>query len=176
MLTIITISRGQSMSAALYMISANYRAILQMALDEGLDADEELREALINIRGELQEKVDNLCYVIRALNEEEESLRAEAARLAEKATARANKAARLKEYLMGNLNAAGVTKVRAPHFTVSIVQGRETAAIDSEDQIPQNFWKVETTLKKRDLIDALKSGDEIPGARLTRGEPYILIK
>lgn len=164
------------MSAALYMISHNYREILQMALDEGLEADEELREALVNIRGELQEKVDNLCYVIRALGEEEESLRAEAARLAEKATARANKAVRLKEYLMSNLNAAGVTKVRAPHFTVSIVQGRETVAIASDDQIPQQFWKVETTLKRRDLIDALKRGEEVPGTQLTRGEPYILIK
>ena len=164
------------MSAALYMISQNYREILQMALDEGNEADEELREALVNIRGELQEKVDNICYVIRALGEEEESLRAEAARLTEKAVARGNKAIRLKEYLMSNLNAAGVTKVRAPHFTASVVQGRETAAIESEEQIPREYWKIETTLRKRDLIDALKRGEEIPGAQLTRGEPYILIK
>jgi len=164
------------MSAALYMIAANYRNILQMALDEGLEADEELREALLNIRDELADKVDNVCYVIRALAEEEESLRNEAARLADKATARANKAARLKEYLMGNMNAAGVTKVRAPHFTVSVVQGRETASIVSEDQIPASFFKVETTLKKRELIDALKRGEEVPGAQLSRGEPFVLIK
>ena len=109
------------MSAALYMIAANYRSILQMALDEGNDSDDELREALHNIRDELREKSDNLCYVIRALGEQEESLRSEAARLSEKAAARANKAARLKEYLMGCLQSAGVTKVNGAHHTVSVV-------------------------------------------------------
>lgn len=164
------------MSAALYMIAANYRNILQMALDEGLEADEELREALLNIRDELSEKVDNVCYVIRALNEQAESLKAEADRLNEKATARANRAARLKEYLLGNLNAAGVTKVQAAHHTVSVVKGRETVVVNTELGIPSQFWKVERTLKKRDLIDALKGGEEILGVELTRGEPYLLIK
>jgi uncharacterized coiled-coil DUF342 family protein len=164
------------MSAALYMIAANYRSILQMALDEGLESDEELREALLNIRDELSDKVDNVCYVIRALNEQADSLKAEAERLSEKATARSNKAARLKEYLLGNLNAAGVTKVQAAHHTVSVVKGRETVAVTSELAIPSQFWKVETTLKKRDLIDALKRGEAVAGAELTRGEPYLLIK
>lgn len=164
------------MSAALYMIAANYRNILQMALDEGLEADEELREALLNIRDELSGKVDNVCYVIRALNEQAESLKSEAERLSEKATSRANKAARLKEYLLGNLNAAGVTKVQAAHHTVSVVKGRETVAVQSEQEIPAQFWKVETTLKKRELISALKRGDQISGAELTCGEPYLLIK
>ena len=164
------------MSAALYMIAANYRNILQMALDEGLEADEELREALLNIRDELADKVDNVCYVIRALNEQADSLKNEAERLTEKAKARANRADRLKEYLMGNLNAAGVTKVQAAHHTVSVVKGRETVAIRSEQEIPAQFWKVETSLKKRELIDALKRGEEISGAELTRGDSYILIK
>jgi hypothetical protein len=164
------------MSAALYMIAANYRNILQMALDEGLEADEELREALLNIRDELADKVDNVCYVIRALNEQADSLKNEAERLTEKAKSRANRADRLKEYLMGSLNAAGVSKVQAPHHTVSVVKGRETVAIRSEQEIPAQFWKVETSLKKRELIDALKRGEEISGAELTRGDSYILIK
>jgi hypothetical protein len=164
------------MSAALYMIAANYRAILQMALDEGLEADEELREALLNIRDELSTKVDNVCYVIKALNEQADSLKAEAERLSEKATSRANKAARLKEYLLGNMNAAGVTKVQSAHYTVSVVKGRETVAIKSEQDIPAQFLKVETTVKKKDLIEALKRGEEVPGAELTRGDSYLLIK
>lgn len=164
------------MSAPMYMIATNYRTILQMALDEGLDADEELKTALLDIRDELSEKADNISYVIKALLEEEESLKAEAARLAERAKSRAGSAKRLKSYLMTSLQGAGVTKVKCAHFTVSVVKGREVVVIDDEAKIPDDFWETSRSLVKSLVGEALRASAKVPGAHLGTSEPYVLIK
>ena len=165
------------MSAPLYMIASNYRAILQMAIDEGPDADDELKAALFNIRDELSEKADNICYIIRALDEEEESLKKEAMRLTDRARSRAGSAKRLRAYLMSCLQGAGVTKVKCAHFGVTIVKGREILVIEDEQKIPNKFWETPPKEMSKALVgSALKSGEEVPGAKLGTGEPYILIK
>jgi len=165
------------MSAPLYMIASNYRAILQMALDEGLDADEELRQALHDIRDELAVKADNICYVRKALLEEEASLKAEAKRLVERAKVRENKAARMEEYLKSCLEGAGVTKVRAAHFNVNIVKGREILIIDDEAKISNDFWvQPPKELDKGAVKRALQAKEEVNGARLGIGDAFIVIK
>ena len=35
---------------------------------------------------------------------------------------------------------------------------------------------METSLKKRELLEALRAGQDVPGAFLTRGKPFVLIK
>lgn len=164
------------MSAPLYMIATNYRAILEMALAEGLDADEELRDALLNIRDELSTKADNICYVIKALLEEEESLKKEALRLAKRAKSREGSAERLKEYLKSCLEGAGVVKVKADHFNVTIVKGREILVVGDESKIPNKFWaQPPKELDKAAVKLALQAKEEVDGATLGRGDPYILI-
>lgn len=165
------------MSAPLYMIATNYRAILQLALDEGLEADDELRQALLDIRDELAVKADNICYVIKAMLEEEASLKAEAKRLVERAKVRENKADRMREYLKSCLEGAGVTKVRAAHFNVSIMKGKEILIIDDEKKIPNPFWvQPEKELDKAAVKLALQAKEEVDGARLGTGDAFIVIK
>lgn len=165
------------MGAALHMIATNYRSILQMALDEGLAADDELKNALADIRDDLATKADNICYVIQALYEEEASLKAEAKRLVERAQVRANNAGRLEEYLKSCLQGAGVTKVKAEHFGVTICKGREKLVIDDEKKISNQFWvQPPKELDKAAVKRALQAKEEVNGARLSIGEPYLLIK
>jgi len=161
----------------MYMIAQNYRVILQMALDEGLEADQELRDALGNIRDELSEKADNIAYVIKALNEAEESLKNESARLASRAKSRASKAANLKEYLRGCLEGAGVKNVKTAHFTVFITKARTSVSVTDKALIPSQYWeKQEPKLLTSAVADALKSNVEVPGATLVEGSPSLTIK
>lgn len=164
------------MSAPLYMIAANYRTILQMALNEGLEADDELRQALLDIRDELSTKADNIAYVIKALLEEQESLKEEAARLTKRAKSREGSAKRLKAYLMSSLEGAGVVSVKCAHFNVTKVGGREILVIPDESKVPNDFWVQPPKKLDKSLVrDALKSGTDVPGASIGTGDPYILI-
>lgn len=165
------------MSAALYMIATNYRSILQMALDEGLAADDELKNALADIRDDLATKADGVCYVIQTLDEEVESLKMEAKRLTERAAVRTNNAERLKEYLKSCLQGAGVTKVKAEHFNVTVCKGREKLVIDDEKKISDQFWvQPPKELDKAAVKLALQAKEEVNGAHISAGEPYLLIK
>ena len=50
------------------------------------------------------------------------------------------------------------------------------AVVIEEADIPAGFWKSEPKLDKRALLDALKSGDDVPGATLSNGGETISIR
>lgn len=79
------------------------------------------------------------------------------------------KTERLREYLRDAMNAAQMLYIDGEDFTVRLYPMRDVAAvIDDAAIIPREFIRVKTSeeIDKRAILDALKNGETIEGARL----------
>lgn len=79
----------------------------------------------------------------------------------------------LAKALMGTV---GTEKVSLPEATISITKGRESVTIVDPDALPQGYFGVVRQPDKKAIGDALKRGEAIPGATLTKGEAGLTVR
>lgn len=87
--------------------------------------------------------------------------------------------ARIKQLILGMMNADGTTKIKAEGvFTISVCAGRSRVVIDNEGalEIGKYADMVELVKPRTDAIKAaLEAGENVPGAHLEYGENYLRI-
>ena len=66
----------------------------------------------------------------------------------------------------------GITKIECAYFSISIRENPPKAVIDDVGKLPRNFFRPgEPPLPEPDkkaIVDAFKSGEEVPGAHIER--------
>lgn len=155
---------------SLYELAGEYRALADRLHDLELD-DQTIADTLEGESADLVEKGKNVAFVFRNLESIAEQLKAEELRLSNRRKAFEKRAANLKNYLLTNMERAGINKIESPWFVISVRQNPEAVSIESEDLIPKDYFReipakfeVDKTLIKQ----AIKDGHEVPGCRLTR--------
>lgn len=78
--------------------------------------------------------------------------------------------------IKGLLEVAGLEKLVLAEATVSIIKPRASVLITDEAEIPQGYVKTIRHPDKTAIGDALKAGEEIPGAALSWGEPSLSVR
>lgn len=75
------------------------------------------------------------------------------------------------------MEAAGVRKIEAPEFTISLRALPPKVLVTDETRIPSEFWEEKTvkTLNKTLLKEALET-DTVPGAELSNGGASLTIR
>ena len=135
-------------------------------LHDSLDGMTNLAEMLAKL---VRSLLDDLS-IVKALKGRIEEMRIRLARL----EARAEKK---REILLSVMERAEIKKIVEPDFTVSFAIGSPKVSVVSEDEIPGAYWKEQAPkLDRLALAAALKSGEAIPGARLTNGSPFISVR
>lgn len=150
---------------------------LELANNEDLDP-QAIADTLEAIGGSIQEKAVSLASWALDIEGDIEKIEAAIERLnARKKQVVARKES-LKDYLLRNMDATGITKIQCPLFTVTLVAGRESVAISDENAIPDEFLNVKTVITpdKIAISKAIKEGQIIAGASLQRGQSSIRIK
>lgn len=117
------------------------------------------------LQGTLEEKVEGVCAVYRNTEAEADAIKAEIDRLSKRKKALENKAQRLKDYLLYNLEALGQSKVKSGIWEVSVKTNPPSCKVD-EAKLPDNYCRLQRTPDLIKVKDALKSGQVIPGAWL----------
>jgi hypothetical protein len=147
-------------------------------LEDGDFDPQALRDTLEAVEGEFNEKAVAIIKFSENLSGDVSVIDAEIKRLQARKAAIQNKQKSMREYLLYNMQASGITKISCPLFTASIRKGVERVIIDDENKIPDNFVSVEVVTKvdKNSLKRELKAGTEIPGARIERGDDTIVIR
>lgn len=90
----------------------------------------------------------------------------------------ARKDARRTAVLMA-METAGLRKLEAPEFTVSVGRGAAKVVITDADALPDQYVKTERTPLKKELAAALKAlgdGEDIPGAMLGNPSSTLTVK
>jgi hypothetical protein len=163
-------------SQLLHTEAAQYRALSdQLKTDYASLDDETLTDTLEG----LSDPPAMIEEIIRSALEDE----AMVAGLKLRADAMAERLSRLKErhhkkrqLAAWALRAAGLAKLKAVDFTVSLSECALRLEISDESKIPQHYLIPQPAKPDRaGITNALKEGRLLEGARLVQGQPYITV-
>lgn len=145
----------------LYEINAEIRALIDEETGEVLDY-----EKFVEANLSLEEKKENIALYIKNLTAEASAIKEEKDRLAERETAKRNRADKLKDYLC---NFLGGEKFETAKVTCSF---RKSVVCEIENEAeflschPEFAKPQPAKLSLSDVKDALKNGEVIVGASL----------
>jgi len=158
-------------------LSTDLIAVRDMALDPDVPADA-IRDTLDGMEGIFNDKAVSIVHVITNGGSDIDALDAEMARLAARKKQIQNAQLRLKSYLRENMEATGTTKITSPLFTITLAKGRDIAIVDKEEDLPDDYVTVKTTIApaKAVILKALKDGVDVPGAHIEKSKSSVRIK
>lgn len=152
----------------LYELTSQYNQIFQSITDES-DL-EQLEEMLSAIEEEFEVKAENIAKLIKSLDGDIKAYKDELDRLSARKKSIENHQERLKAYLEANMRATGKDKIKGSVFTIAMQNNPPKVVIDSEDDIPEQYKVYEVHITKKELLDDLKQGKEVPGAHMEQSQ------
>lgn len=153
----------------LYELTGMYNQLWDLVEDEEMDLVQ-LEEALKSVEEDINAKAENLAKIIKQIDGDVTTIKAEIDRLTTKKKTLENKKDSIKAYLEEQLGIAGIDKVKTPLFTVAMQNNPPSLEVVNESLIPKMFYIVpDPVLDKTAVKDLLKRGEEIPGVRLVQG-------
>lgn len=162
----------------LYELTGQFKELA--ALAEGADEDLAIavRDTMGAIEGEFQDKGKAIAMIALNIDSDLAAIQSQIDRLAERKRIITNRKESLKEYLRENMDASGITKITHPLFTITCGKGRQSVVIDNENDIPDEFMSVKTSMApdKVAIAAAIKEGIDVPGAHSEIGKSSISIK
>lgn len=157
---------------ALYQLAENYLQALDFLTDPELDLPiEAINDTLEGLSWELEEKAVNVTKFLRNMEATADAIKQAEEAMAKRRKALENRAKCLKDYLKGNMERTGISKIECPFFKLSIQKNPDSVNIVDEATIPEQFkeqvisWKIDKTAIK----EAIKAGRAVPGAVLVNG-------
>jgi hypothetical protein len=162
----------------LYELTEQFKELSALAENADEDLAVAVRDTMEAIEGEFQEKGKALAIVTLNMDGDIEAIQSQIDRLTERKRCLVNRKESLKDYLRINMDAAGISKITHPLFTITCGKGRPIVVIDDENSIPDDFMRVNTSVSpdKTQIAKAIKEGVEVPGAHSEIGKSSISIK
>lgn len=159
---------------ALYNLASEYRALAMFLADGDFDLDtiSDTIEAS-GLPDAISEKAQGCEMVARTMEADIPTIDAEIKRLQDLKKARQARADALRKYVLDNMLACNIERIDAPLFSISIAKNPPKVEIFDERQLPADYLTdpppPAPVPDKRLMLQALKDGAEIPGAKLAQG-------
>lgn len=156
--------------ANLYEIAEEYKnAIDKLEIDENGEVTNP--EILEQLRDHLNEKVESISLGIKGIETLVNGIKAEEKKLVERRRAKENKVKYLKEYIANAMLNAGEPNIETARCRV-FFRNSESVVVKEVRQLPEQYQRVDTvvTANKPAIKNALKSGENIPGATLVQNQ------
>ena len=156
----------------LYDLTASYMMLRDV---EGPD---EFEVALSQLTDLIEIKAENICLLIRSLELTSEAFSKEASRMRDLASARTNRAARLRKYLLDSLLAIDAGKFPTAHFPHLRIQATPPACgVVNVLDVPPEFLLIPPPVVSKEV--AIKwwreHGEEpIPGLEISRSKTLVI--
>jgi hypothetical protein len=162
--------------SALYLIANQYLSLAEKLADGDFDAQTiaDTIEAS-GISDELAVKAQGIEFVARSAEQHHVVIDAEIARLQALKTQRTKVADGLRAYLLDNMQRTGIEKIDCPLFSINIRKNPPAVEIIDQLSLPAKFMVTPEPVPpvakpdKKAIGEALKSGEEVTGARLVQG-------
>ena len=161
------------MSLSLFVLASEYRAAADQLAD--LDLPEEVvRDTLESISGDLEAKSVNVASFVRNLEASAEQIKEAEAAMAARRKAIETRAANVRQYLLDNMIAAGISKIECPYFKLAVRENPPAVVINEPALIPSAYMTDPAppppAPDKALIKKAIQDGFEVPGAHLARGK------
>lgn len=155
----------------LYEIAAEFRTDLDKLSDLDLPP-EVVADTLEGMSGELEAKATNIASLVRNLEVTAGAIKDAEAQMAKRRKAIENRIKSIKDYTLSVMVANGIEKIETPYFKVSVAKNPPSVDIYDAVQLPEHFLRCPPPPPpepdKALIKDALKSGKDVPGCRLTQ--------
>ena len=148
-----------------------------LADDPEIEHDERLLADMLE--GEGGDAMDVLDRVLRASLHAKDMAQAakdRAAEMEQRAARYVRRAEALRGAAFAALDALGIKRRELPDLTASIAVGRPTVVVEDDAALPDQFNRVRREPDKTALMQALKSGEQVPGATLSNGTPSLQVR
>lgn len=157
----------------LYDIAAEYRQTANKLAD--LDLDEQtIADTLEGMSGALEVKAQNVVMFARNLEATATAIKEAETAMASRRKAIEHRAAGLRRYALSAMQVAGVQSIECPYFKLSVRKNPPAVEVFDAAQIPAQFMRTPEppppAPDKKAITEAIKAGQEVPGARLVSGE------
>lgn len=151
------------------------QSLLSLSEEVGAEA---IRDTISGMSGEINSVIEDVAKYIRNLELLETSAKEEADRIKARAERFKASAATAREEIKKVMEMAGVKKSSGALFTVTLAKGSDRVEVFDESLIPDEFVSVSVVQKadKNAIKAALKSGQDMPGAKIVTGEKVLRIK
>jgi hypothetical protein len=88
-----------------------------------------------------------------------------------------SRAEKKRELVCWAMGSAGIARLQAEDFSVSLRHGSQRLEIIDEEQIPKEFLvPLPPRLDRSALLSTLKQGTSVPGTMLVHGQPHISVR
>jgi hypothetical protein len=161
------------MTAPLYEL-VRYRDELERLADSGELPAEQLRDTLDALEGDIREKAIAVAAFTRNLDSSATAIRAAGLAMLARAERLERRADGVRNYLLFHCQAAGITKIEAPWFTLAVRKNPPAVVIDNERELPAEFMVQPPAPPPRPdktaIKAAIKAGADVPGAHLSESD------
>lgn len=134
---------------------------------------EVIADTLESLSGDLTVKAENVIAMARNMEALAASIKEAEAAMSARRKALENRAARLRDYLLSQLQVAGIQKVESPYFRISVRENPAAVEVFDALQVPAAFMRQPepppAAPDKASIKAALSAGQDVPGCKLTRG-------
>ena len=140
-------------------------------------------DTLSGLEEEFNFKAENLAQYIKCLKAEAEDIDEEMKKLRARRDSRNKRIERLKNYLMENMEAVGITKIDMPKAKITIRKSTPSIKFDNEISfitMLQNKGRDDLLkysmpeIRKSEIKKLIKSGEKFDGARLEPGRSVLI--
>jgi len=157
---------------ALYVLAQEYRAAAEQLADLDIDA-QTISDTLESLSGDFEGKSVAVAMFARNIEASAEQIKLAEKAMAERRKSLEKKAAHIREYLLSCMLATGINKIECPHFVLAVKKNPPAVVVEDEQQIPERFMRQPEppppAVDKKAIAEALKAGENVPGARMGSG-------
>jgi len=151
-----------------------YQRELETLADSGEVPVEQIRDTLEALEGDIREKAVTVAQFARNIETSATAIREAGKKMLERADRLERRAESVRAYLTFQMQAAGITRIESPWFTLAVRRNPPSVVVDDESRIPDQF-RVQPEpppprLDRAAIARALKAGDDVPGAHLVQSE------
>ena len=156
--------------AALYEIASEYKQALVELNNMDLD-DQTIADTLEGLSGDMEAKGRSVAAFFQNLDSEAAAIKDAVQRMSARQKVIQNRSARLRQYLLDNMQRCEITEISCPEFAIKVVKNPPSVIVDDVYAIPSDYTKekVTVTVDKTLIKTAIKDGHDVPGAHTETG-------
>lgn len=151
----------------LYELTSSYQQVLEIA--EQLDA-ETLKDTLDAIEDAIETKVENTAFVIKSLEGNINLIDDEIKRLQTMKQTQQNNVRSLKEYIQDAMEQVGINRIQGKLIKIAIQNNPPSVRLAEDFNDDRYLIELAPKIDKRAILDDLKQGKEIQGAKIVQGK------
>lgn len=162
------------MGNSIYNVDSAFQSIVNMHANGDL-TDEQFKEALVALEENKIEKCGNAICYLNMLKHGIEDMKAEEKRIATMRKSLESRAKNLENAFAYVLNNMGDKEVITRYGVMKVRKNPPSVVIDDLSKVPTKFQhqKIEVTLDKVAIKNAIKAGEEVAGCHIEQSEKLV---